>query len=128
MGYLVAVSGLLMLVMSVAALLAPEKVGDVLLRWPVRRRFFFAFGLRLVLGVIFLLGASDTRFPTFISIIGTITVIAAIVLLLLGQKKVDAFVRWWLRRNPAFMRIWALVGVVLSVLILYAGLGRPPLP
>ena len=125
MGYLVAIGGLLMLAMSVMALLAPEKVVETLLRWPAKQRFFFAFGMRLVLGIIFLLGASETRFPTFISIIGTIVIIAAIALLLLGRRKVDALIEWWLHRTPAFMRIWALVGVVLSALIFYAGLGRP---
>lgn len=128
MGYLVAIGGFLMLAMSLLVMLAPKKVIAVLLRWPTKQRFLFAVGVRLVLGIIFLVGASDTRFPAFISIIGIIVVVTAIILLLLGPTKVDAMIQWWLHRTRAFMRIWALVGVVLSALILYAGLGHPPLP
>ncbi len=128
MGYLVAIGGLLMLVLSVLALLTPKRVVAVLLRWPAKRRFLFAVGVRLILGIIFLVGAPDTRFPAFISIVGIIVVAAAVILLLLGPTKVDAMIQWWLHRSRAFMRVWALVGVILSALILYAGLGPPPVP
>lgn len=124
MSYLVALSGLFMLVMSVVAMLGPRKFVAALTRCSVNARFFLVIGIRLLLGIILLFGASQTRFPTFVSVIGGILVAAAVILFLLGRAKVDAMVQWWFYRTSTFMRAWALVGVVLGAVILYASLGN----
>lgn len=123
MNYLVALGGLLMLVSSAMAMLAPQTFVSVLSRWSVNVRFSLTVGIRFLLGIIFLFGASQTRFPAFISTIGVITLAAAIAFLFLGRAKVEAIIQWWLHHTPMFMRMWAVVGVILSALIVYAGLG-----
>ncbi len=121
MNWLVALGGLIVMVMSVLAMLAPQSFVAVISRWTAVR-FSVTIGIRLLLGIVFLIGASQTRFPAFISIVGIIIIAVAFVLFFLGRTKVDAMIQWWLRRTSTFMRLWALVGVILGALILYAGL------
>jgi len=122
MNCVVAFGGLLMVVLGAIAMLAPRQVVAVAMRWPVKIRFSIAVGLRLLLGIIFLEEATSTRYPAFVFTIGAITVAAAIIIFFLGPIRVDAMIQWWLNRTSTFMRLWALVGVILGALILYAAL------
>ena len=122
MNYVVAFGGLWMVILGAVAMLAPRALVAAVMRWPVKTRFSIAVGIRLLLGVIFLEEASSTRFPAFVFTIGVIAVAAAVILFFLGPIRVDAMIRWWLKRTSTFMRLWALVGVVLGAAILYAAL------
>ena len=124
MNYVVAFGGLLMVVLGAVAMLAPRGFVAVVMRWPVKTRFSIAVGIRLLLGIIFLEEASYTRFPGFVFTIGAIALAAGIIVFFLGPIRVDNMIQWWLKRTSTFMRLWALVGVILGALIMYAGLGR----
>jgi len=126
MNYLVALGGLLMMASSVMAGLAPRKFVAAFTKLPPNLRFSLAFGIRLLLGVIFLLGAAQTALPTFVTIMGILALLAAVVVLLMGRARIDAMIQWWLRQSPAFMGAWALIGLILGALVLYAGLAMPP--
>jgi len=51
-------------------------------------------GTRLAIGVIFLFGASRCRIPAVIYGIGILALAGALLLVLLGEPRVDALVHW----------------------------------
>ena len=63
MRYVVAAVATLLIAISGLGVLAPERLVAIVSAWPPDTRLCVAVGTRLVLGVIFLLGASACRFP-----------------------------------------------------------------
>jgi len=90
-----------------------------------------AVGTRLVLGVVFLLAASSCRFPAVIYGIGILMLAAALLLVLLGEPRVDALISWWSQLPTLAIRAWCALGVLVGALILSSALPpmrRPGLP
>ncbi len=80
-----------------------------------------AAGVRLVLGVVFLLAAADCRLPTFVMTVGIIALLAAVGLPIMGQRRFDAMVAWLVRRPQVVIRLWAVAAVAFGGLLVYAG-------
>jgi hypothetical protein len=87
----------MVLAISVLGVTAPEQLVAVVASWPPDTRVAVAVGTRLVLGVVFLLAASTCRFPAVIYGIGILALAAALLLMLLGEPRVDA-------RHPRVVR------------------------
>ena len=124
MRYVVAAIAVLLIAISALGVLAPERLVAVVSAWPRDTRLNVAVGTRLVLGVIFLLGASACRFPAVIYGVGILALAAALLLVLLGEPRVDALVHWWCELPALAIRAWCLLAVVVSGLILVAALPR----
>lgn len=95
MRYVVTAVAVLLIAISALGVVAPERLVAIVSGWPPDTRLYVAVGTRLALGVIFLLGASECRFPPAIYGIGVLSLAAALLLVLLGEPRVDALVRWW---------------------------------
>ena len=122
--YLVAAVAVMVLAISVLGVTAPEQLVAVVAGWPPDTRLTVAVGTRLVLGVVFLLGASTCRFPAVIYGIGILALAAALLLALLGEPRIDALVTWWSQLPTLAIRAWCALGVLVGALILYSTL--PP--
>jgi len=118
MRHLIALTAVLMIVISALGVAAPERLLAIIAGWSADRRLHVAVGTRLVLGVIFLLGARSCRVPSVIYAFGVLAVLAAMVLLGLGSVRLDALIHWWSLRPPLLIRAWCLVGVLLGMLVL----------
>jgi|SRR5882762_26076 len=118
MRHLIGVTAVLMITISALGVATPERLIAMVAGWPMDTRFHVAVGTRLVLGVIFILGARACRFPAVIYAVGVMALAAAILLLCLGGTHVDALIQWWSRQPPLFIRAWCVVGVLLGMLIL----------
>ena len=124
MRHLVALAALLMIALCALGVVAPALLVGVVTGWPPDSRFDVAVGVRVVLGVIFLLGASRCRVPAIIYGIGILALAAALLLVLLGEPRVDALITWWAQQPALAIRAWCALAALLGVLILYAAL--PP--
>ena len=87
-----------------------------------KRGFWFAVGIRLVLGAAFIIAAPQSRFPIIIQAIGVIAIIAAVVILIMGYDRLRAFVDWWRARSTGVVRAWCLLAALFGVFLVYAGL------
>jgi hypothetical protein len=63
MRYMVALIAVLLMVISALGIVAPERLVAVVVGWPPESRLYVAVGTRLVLGAVFLAGASRCRLP-----------------------------------------------------------------
>jgi len=125
MRYVVAAVAVVVLVISVLGVTAPEQLVAVVAGWAPDTRLAVAVGTRLVLGVVFLLAASTCRFPAVIYGIGILALAAALLLGLLGEPRVDALITWWSQLPTLAIRAWCALGVLVGALILYAALPPP---
>lgn len=121
MAYFVSILGILMVAIGLFWLVQPKHLVTLIERWKHPSRFWFAVLVRLVLGIVFLIVAPACRVPVVIQVFGGIAIAAALIILALGQQRLDRFIAWWLSRSPAVIRVSASFAVVFGALLVYAG-------
>lgn len=109
-GGLICLAGLVILVF-------PDKFKDFMNRWTGQPRFLFAVIVRVVFGAILLAEAADLKFPSVVKIIGGISILAAVVLLLAGQERLDRFIAWWMRQSDNLLRVSAVLAAAFGVFL-----------
>ena len=124
MRYLVAVIAVLLMVISALGVVAPERLVAIVTGWPPDTRLYVAVGTRLVVGLVFLAGASKCRFPAVIYCVGILALAAALLLVLLGEPRLDALIRWWSQRPALAIRAWCVLAALVGALVLYAATPR----
>lgn len=117
----VTVLGVLIAAIGVVGVVSPCHLTTWISALPPRIRFQTAITVRLVTGVFFLLAAPSCRVPAIVLAVGVLALVAALALGVLGQRRLDAFVSWWLTQPPLVIRVWSLVAVVFGGLLGYAG-------
>jgi hypothetical protein len=101
-----------------------ERLVAVVVGWPPESRLDVAVGTRLVLGVVFLAGASRCCFPVVIYGVGLLSLAAALLLGLLGEPRLDALIRWWSAQPALTIRAWCAVAGLVGALLVSAALPR----
>ena len=113
--------GILITGIGAVGVAQPQRLVAPFLSWQPRARFYIAVGTRLVLGAVFVLAASGSRFPTLILTLGVIAIAAAICFLLLGPKRVEVLVQWWFKQSSGFLRSWFVVAILFGAFLVYSG-------
>ncbi len=85
-----------------------------------RAGLYWAIGLRVVLGLLLLAAASESRFPQVLRVLGTISLVAAAISPLVGFARLRRLVQWWSDRSTGLVRTWSLVTVGFGVFLIYA--------
>jgi hypothetical protein len=88
-------------------------------KWQGQARFLFAIIVRIVFGAIVLAIATELRYPVVMQIIGGISIAAAIVILLIGQERLDRFIGWWMRLSDNVLRGSAVFALVFGAFLIY---------
>jgi hypothetical protein len=124
MRYVVAIIAVLLVAISALGAVAPERLVAIVTGWSPDTRLYVAVGTRLVIGVAFLVGASKCRFPAVIYGLGILAIAAALLLVLLGEPRLDALIHWWSQQPALAIRAWCVLAGLLGGLVLYAALSR----
>lgn len=125
MGTAVAAIGVLIGVIGVIGVVSPgillSPAVDGLKSSP--RRIYGLAAVRLIMGVILVVAASSTAFPTFVLIIGAVFILRAAMIPLLGLDRVRSLIEWLQGRSSLVMRLLFLAGVVpLGVFLVLAAI------
>lgn len=120
MAMFVSVLGVVIVLIGFAAILRPQVLQVPLGSWNGPGRFWAAIVIRVVLGALFLWIAPSCRLPVVVSVVGWFAIAAAIALLFVGQRRLDAFIDWWLARQ-GLVRLAGLFAVLFGALLMYAG-------
>ncbi len=91
--------------------------------WRTPWGMFLAVAFRLLMGVVLLLAAPESRFPLTLKILGAITVAAAVALPFVGYARISRMITWWNERRPGVIRGWAVVAIAFGGFLIYAALG-----
>jgi len=122
MRYIIALIAVLLMVISAFGVVAPERLAAVVVGGSPESRLYVGVGTRLVLGAVFLAGASRCRFPAVIYGVGILALAAALLLVLLGEPRLDALVHRWSELPALAIRAWCLLAALLGGLVLFAAL------
>lgn len=117
---LIVLFGVLICLAGLTILILPEKFKNFMNRWTGQPRFLFAVIIRVVLGAILLSEAANLKFPLAMKIIGAISILAAVVLLLIGQERMDRFIDWWMRMTDNVLRVWSVLAIAFGAFFIYA--------
>ncbi len=79
-------------------------------------------GVRVLMGVILILGASGTAFPRLIRVIGAVLVLKAALVPLLGFEQVRSILGWFQARPPLLIRLLFLLVASFGAFLVWAAL------
>lgn len=110
-----------MLILGISLLVKPEiifgfienNMGDTSL-------YMFAIVVRLVLGILFIAAATESRFPGVIKILGYLFILAAIILVILSQDGFLEFMTPIIQDVKPFARLGGLLGIAFGGFLFYA--------
>ena len=121
MNVLVMVFGAATMIAGVVIAINPETVFGLI------RKYYASLGMhvlavvvRIILGAALILCADGSKYPTVIEIIGWITLIAALVMGIMGRASFKALIAWALGIPPFFRRIGGLLAIFFGGFLLYA--------
>lgn len=80
----------------------------------------FAIIVRIALGVALLTGASDSRFPVVLQVLGWLSISAALVLVVIGRVRFQNLIKWALGLAPGFTGLAGLLAVLFGGFLVYA--------
>ena len=117
---LVRLFGIAIVVMGIIFLANPKALKQYMAFWKQQKRLYIGGILSLLFGVIFLLAALQCRLVWVIVIFGIWALIKGVLLLTLGQKRLNAYLDWWLGRPISIARLLGIMALALGVLIIYS--------
>jgi uncharacterized protein YjeT (DUF2065 family) len=121
MAVIVLIVGLIVLGMGILVLISPASLKRMLHIFVAKQWWYFVTGIRILVGILFILVASETRSPLFVRTVGVLFILAGLVVPLMGAARIQRLVSWWLERSDATLRLWALFSIVFGAAILWSG-------
>jgi len=117
---LVKLLGIIIAVFGVIYLLNPNMMKPYVAFWKKGKRLYMGAALSLLIGIILLLAASQCAVSWFVAAFGILGFIKGIVLFVLRQEKMISMINWWAERPVAFLRVHALIALVVGALLIYS--------
>jgi len=87
--------------------------------WNKTVSLYLAVAARLILGALLLWVASETRFPLGFAIFGYLTLAAAVLIPIIGRKKIGSLMLWFRDAPEVALRLWLCAGFAFSCFIFY---------
>lgn len=79
-----------------------------------------AAALRLVFGVALWLVAPSSRAPLVLQVLGAVSILAGILIPLMGSSRFAALLNWWVGQSALFVRLWSLIALIFGAFLLWA--------
>lgn len=122
--YLIAAFGLLMMVLSLTMVIKPDSFSTGIITFS-EKPYFHVFEVvsRIIAGLIFVTYATDTVFPTVISVIGFALILVGVGLALTPPRVHRKFAVWSANEFRYRFRLIGIVSVPLSLWLIYVAVG-----
>jgi hypothetical protein len=123
MGVAIAAIGAVISVLGIAGLAAPTRMSRALDGFKSSPGKIYGWaGVRVLMGLILILGASGTAFPTLIRFIGAVLVLKAALVPLLGLDRAPALLEWFQTRPPLLIRFLFFLVASFGAFLVWAAL------
>ena len=76
--------------------------------------------LRLALGLALWLVADEVAHPTVFRVLAALMIVAGLATPLIGPKRIQRLVEWWMSRPPALIRGWGVLAAAFGIYLLQA--------
>jgi len=99
---------------------APNRLIEALMSiWGKPWGIYVAVIVRLLLGALLIFAAPDARFPVVFKVLGWLSIIAAILIPLLGRTLLDRIINWFTALPSLLVRFWLLFGIAFGGFLIY---------
>lgn len=106
--------------MGVLGLASPSRMIRFASRWQSKTGLWVAIIVRLAFGISLWLVAPASRASVFLQVLAVVSVVAALMLPLIGVSRFKSMLSWWSNQSPRFVRLWSAVAVAMGVFILWS--------
>jgi len=121
MNYVIILFGAAIIVAGIIILINPETVFGLMRRKSESLGLhILAVVVRIILGAALMLYAAESKYPTAISILGWISIVAASVLGIMGRANFRRLMSWALSLAPSFRRIGGLLAILFGGFLIHA--------
>ena len=113
--------GVMITALSAWGVISPDRlIKEVLQIWEKPWSLWLAVVVRLVLGLVMLAVAEDTRYPTAFILLGWLAIAVAALLPVVGKARLSKFMEWLVSQPRWMMSAWCLLGVAFGIFILWS--------
>jgi hypothetical protein len=121
MKLIIKIIGIFILLIGIFLLIKPE----IIFNWIAdnaesQSLYIFAIVIRIILGVLLIIAAKGSKYPVFIKIFGYITLIAAIVLIFIGEKGFQDMITSVFPNIKGYTVVIGLVAMALGAFLMYS--------
>jgi len=121
MNYVIILFGAAIIVAGIIILINPETVFGLMRRKSESLGLhILAVVVRIILGAALMLYAAESKYPTAISILGWISIVAASVLGIMGRANFRRLMSWALSLAPSLGRIGGLLAILFGGFLIHA--------
>jgi len=117
---LIRIVGIVFIFAGVVYLLKPDVMKRIMEFFKQGKRIYLAGLIRLVLAIIFLLGASECKKPWVIIAFGILFIIGGLLIFILGLEKLKRWIEWWQKQSNLLLRVLAVIALALGAIIIYS--------
>ena len=117
---LVRIIGIIMVALGIIFLLNPKIMRQFMAFCEKGRRLYIAGILRILIGVVFLSAASQSRLVGVMVTLGILLIIAGSTIFILRLDRLKTMLKWYYGRSLLVLRLIALIPIAIGVLILYS--------
>lgn len=119
MDFAVRIIAVVFILLGILYLAKPELVKRILEFLKQARRIYVIGVIRLILAVVFLLAARQCNVPWAIGVFGILLLVSGVMIFIIGDQKLKAWLQWWQKQPLLLLRAIALLTIVIGLLIIY---------
>ena len=112
--------GVVVVCMGIIFLITPKAVKQYMSFWKQGKRLQIGGIIAIPFGIVFLIAAPQCRLTGFITALGIWSIIKGVLLLVISQKKMNAYLDWWLSKSILVTRFLFIIMVAFGVLLIYS--------
>ena len=120
MTFLMLLAGIFILGTCLAFFVSPSLVEELIVWLGRQRNLYYVVALRLLLGIVLVVGAPQSDYPLAIRALGCLLIAAAVLLAVLPAEQVKRISAHFLQRPAWIIRLWVMLPMVLGAFIIYS--------
>ena len=120
MDIIVKIVGVVIIIAAIVYLLKPGVMKWLMEFFKQGKRIYFAGLIRLVLAVVFLLGARECDITWVIAAFGILFLISGLLIFILGLEKLKSIIDWYQKQSVLLLRVVAVIALAIGGVIIYS--------
>ena len=117
---LVKLTGIAVVVMTVLFTVKADALKQYINFWKKGKRVYGGSAISFIVGIIFLLAASQCRLPVVVAIIGIWSLAKGVILLVRGPEWLNSTMAWFEKQPATILYTITALSIVIGALIIYA--------
>jgi uncharacterized protein YjeT (DUF2065 family) len=111
--------GIIFILIAVLYQLKPNTMKSMIEFVKQGRRLYFAGLIRLVLAIVFLVGARECDVPWVMIALGVLLMMSGLLIFALGLEKIKSMINWLQKQPILILRVLALIALAVGAIVIY---------